>query len=330
MSTQFDQGYAVVIGVGADLPVTIDDATIIADLLKNPDRCAYPNNHVRLLIGQQAHREAILSALDWLASAAQPDSTALVYFSGHGLEKPDYYLMPFGYDINDLERTTVRGVLFSEKLHAIQSGKLLVLLDCCHAGGQAQAKGMAKSPLPLPAIDELGRSSGRVIIASSRKDEVSWTGQPYSVFTQAIVEGLAGHGAFEQDGYARALDLALWTGRVVPDRTNDQQHPIVKVSNLEDNFAVAWYAGGAKQPQPLQWTSSTSSSPSSADADQLATWRRMLSNYHENLLLIEERMSEYVEFTTIPLQLVKAKRHIEDNIADLEQKLGVGTARWHR
>lgn len=93
---------------------------------------------------------------------------------------------------------------------------------------------------------------------------------------------------------------------------------------------MAWYAGGAKQPQPLQWTSSTSSSPSSADADQLATWRRMLSNYHENLLLIEERMSEYVEFTTITLQLVKAKRHIEDNIADLEQKLGVGTARWHR
>lgn len=49
----------------------------------------------------------------------------------------------------------------------------------------------------------------------------------------------------------------------------------------------------------------------------------MLRNYRENLLLIEERMSEYVEFADIPLQLIKSKRYVEAQIADLEQKLGL-------
>jgi len=191
-----------VVGVGADLPVTVTDATAIADLLSDPARCAYPPDQVKLLTGDHARREYVLSALGWLAQAAGPDATAVVYFSGHGMETPDYYLMPFGYDMADLSGTAIPGQAFTEKLRAIRAGKLLVLPHCCHAGGQAEAKGAVKSPLPAVAIDELGSGSGRVVLAPSRRDEVSWTGSPYSVFTAALMEGLAGYGAFEQDGYA--------------------------------------------------------------------------------------------------------------------------------
>ena len=192
------------------------------------------------------------------------------------------------------------------------------------AGGQAEAKGAVKSPLPAAAIDELRSGSGRVVLASSRRDEVSWTGNPYSVFTAALLEGLAGYGAFEQDGYARVLDLALWAGRKVPERTADRQHPIIKVSNLADNFAVAWYAGGAKTLHPLAWTPANSRGAAGVDAAQVASWQRQLASYRENLLLIEERMSEFVEFTAVPLQLVKSKRQTETRIAELERRLGIG------
>ena len=169
----------------------------------------------------------------------------------------------------------------------------------------------------------MGSSSGRVVLASSRKDEVSWTGKPYSVFTAALLEALAGYGTFEQDGYARVLDLTMWVGRKVPERTDDKQHPIIKVSNLEDNFALAWYAGGEKSPRPLpKWATNIPSITPGLDVEQVATWRRMLVNYRENLLLIEERMTEFVEFTDIPLGLVKNKRRIEAEITKLEQKLG--------
>jgi hypothetical protein len=327
MSASFEHGYAAVIGVGADLPVTVDDAQGVAGLLRDPARCAYPSHQVQLLTGENARRHHILAALARLAEQVQadPEATAVVYFSGHGLETPDYYLMPFGYDLADLDNTAIPGSEFTDRLRAIRAKKLLVLLDCCHAGGQAEAKALpgVKSPLPPSAVAELGQSSGRVVIASSRKDEVSWTGQPYSVFTVALLEALAGYGAFEQDGYARVLDTVIWLGRKVPERTKDRQHPIVKVSGLEDNFVLAYYAAGDQLPKKLDWTTSVPTLASGLDAAQTATWQRMLGNYRENLLLIEERMSEYVDFTAIPLQLIKNKRQIEAKIAELERRMAV-------
>jgi hypothetical protein len=326
MLETFVQGYAVVVGVGADLPVTVDDATAVADLLRDPGRCAYPAEQVRLLTGEQATATDILAALDTLAESTHVESTAVVYFSGHGMETPDYYLMPHGYKLGDLAGTAIPGDVFTHKLRAIQAGKLLVLLDCCHAGGQAEAKGLpgVKSPLPPSTAAELERGRGRVLIASSRRDEVSWTGKPYSVFTAALLEGLAGYGAFERDGYARVLDLAMYAGRMVPDRTGDKQHPIVKVSNLEDNFALAYYAAGDTAPKALDWaTSGVPAISPDLEAAQVATWRRMLAHRREALMLMDERMSEFVEYHEIPLQLVKNKRRTEEQIADLERKLGL-------
>ena len=49
---------------------------------------------------------------------------------------------------------------------------------------------------------------------------------------------------------------------------------------------------------------------------------RQLTASRESLLLIEERMSEFVEFTEVPLQLVKSKRQTEARIAELERRLG--------
>lgn len=323
MPETFDNGYAVVVGVGADLPVTVDDATAIAEQLTNLSRCAYPQEQVRLLTNNDANRSNILDKLDWLAEATQEEDTAIVYFSGHGMESPDYYLMPYGYDFDSPEDTAIPGKVFTEKLRAIKAKKLLVLLDCCHAGGQAEAKGRIKSPLPNSVIEQFKNSSGRVILASSRKNEVSWTGEPYSIFTASVLEGLAGYGSFEQDGYARVLDLAMWVGRKVPERTNDKQNPIIKVSNLEDNFALAWYAAGSKQPQPLPKLS-TDFVALDSDLEQLANLKIRWKNYRENLMLIEERMSEYIDSIDIPLQLIKNKRRIEKQISDLESEMGLG------
>jgi hypothetical protein len=329
MSLSFKHGYAVVIGIGADLPTTIDDAQGIASLLQDPARCAYSPNQVQLLTGENARRNDILKALDWLAEQTQadPEATVLFYFSGHGRQTPTHYLLPFGYVQNDLLNTAISGAEFSSHLRVIRAQKLVVVLDCCYAGGQADAKGEGvpgvKSPLPQEVVAELERSSGRVILASSRKDEVSWAfpGQPYSAFTATLLEALAGYGAFERDGYARVLDVMMWVGRKVPELSSDRQHPIVKISNLEDNFALAYYAGGEKSPQKLDWATSAPIVTSGIEATQLAAWQRMLANYRESLLLIEERMSEYIDFTAIPLQLIKNRRQIETKIAALERRM---------
>jgi len=50
--------------------------------------------------------------------------------------------------------------------------------------------------------------------------------------------------------------------------------------------------------------------------------RRQLSEARANLRLIEERESKYVLSTDVPLQLVKEKQRVQQQIADLEAQLG--------
>lgn len=260
----FDQGYAIVVGAGADLPNTIGDAVGLTEILRDSERCAYPTGQIHLLTGEGASRDAILDALDILAQSTNPQSTALVYFSGHGYRAKAsigeaYYLLPHAYDVERLSETAISGQEFTEKLRAIPAQKLLLLLDCCHAGGvgappggEAKAPGLelTKSPLPPEAMTLLAEGSGQVLIASSQEDELSFAGKPYSAFTLALIEALSGVGVAKKDGYVRVADVALHARQVVPGRTKERQHPILHFEQA-DNFVLAYYAGGDEQPKGL-------------------------------------------------------------------------------
>lgn len=262
MSQRFIQGHACVIGVGGDLPNTVDDAIALANILKDPERCAYPPEQVRTLTQAEAKREDILAALDQLARSTTSNSTVIIYFSGHGYQVNSpmgeaYYLMPFGYDPSKLYKTAISGIELTKKLQAIPAKKLLLLLDCCHAGGLGEAADLRyeaeKAPLPPEAQAIFAKGQGRVMIASSRADEKSLAGRPYSAFTLALIEALAGKGASKLDGYVQVADLALYAREVVPRRTSDRQHPILNFDQA-DNFELAYYAGGEKEPKELPFT----------------------------------------------------------------------------
>ncbi|MBN2389506.1 MAG: caspase family protein [Anaerolineae bacterium] len=259
--TFFQNAYALIIGVGADLPNTVDDANGLATILRDEGRCTYPPSQVHRLTGPQATRDAILAALDILAqsSALHPASCILLYFSGHGYQVSSsvsnaYFLMPYGYDVHRLKQTAISGAEFTAKLRAIPAQKLLVLLDCCHAGGVGDAKApgleFVKSPLPPETLDLLAEGKGRVLISSSKEDELSYAGKPYSAFTLALIESLSGAGVAKQDGFVRVADVALHAREVVPGRTGGKQHPILHFEHA-DNFALAYYAGGDTKPKGL-------------------------------------------------------------------------------
>jgi hypothetical protein len=259
MSELFTQGHACIIGVGGDLPNTVDDAIGFAKILQDPERCAYPVAQVSLLTKEGAKRDNILAALDRLAQSTTPDATVIVYFSGHGYQVSSsmgtaYYLMAFGYDQDRLYSTAIGGTEFATKLQAIPAKKLLVLLDCCHAGGLGDTKSIGytaeKAPLPPEAQALLAEGKGRVFIASSKADEKSLAGKPYSAFTLALIESLAGKGASQQDGYVRVADVALYAREVVPKWTGNRQHPILNFEQA-DNFVLAYYAGGEMEPKGL-------------------------------------------------------------------------------
>lgn len=258
----FSHGYALLIGVGADLPVTVKDATALYTVLIDPERAAYPASQTHLLAEEKATRKDILTAFDTLIKqvAKDPDATVVVYFSGHGgfithFGKPaGYYLVPNGFDAARRAATSISGAEFTGKIEAIKARKLIVLLDCCHAAGIPLTKSVGesfqKSPLPPELLGKLEVGSGRVIVASSRKEEYSYTGAPYSIFTTCLLEALAGRGTKNKDGYARVLDILTYLFDTVPLRAGSvgSQHPFVNnIRNLDDNFPLCYYAGGSKE-----------------------------------------------------------------------------------
>ena len=224
-------------------------------VLVNPELCGYPTENVKILNDAQATHSGILTALSDLAKSCVNDSSALIYISSHGgrIDSGVYigqYLLPVEtvYHSNEtIAKTAISTEQFTQSLRSIPARKLVVIFDCCHAGGIGQhkvaAEGEFKSGLSEITYQELAAGRGRVIIASSRSDEKSWIlpGAQNSLFTQHLLDGLK-DGTPAPGGMIRIFDLFDY---IQPRVTKDKpiQHPVFK-AELEENFPIALSLGG--------------------------------------------------------------------------------------
>ena len=263
MST-LENAHALVIGIANYQhinklpPAVLKDAQDIHDLLVAPQHCGYPPDNVQLLLDGQATQAAISQALADLAAHSYEDATVFLYISSHGgrVESGPYageYLLPVDVVPNRVNKTAISGDELTEALRAIPARKVVVVFDCCHAGGIGQPKDATapaiKAGFSDSYYDALKEGRGRVILASSRSTEYSWVlpGAKNSLFTQHLLAGLQG-GIASEDGLIRIFDLFEYLQpRVTGDQSN--QHPIFK-AELEENFAVALYLGGQKGVVP--------------------------------------------------------------------------------
>jgi uncharacterized caspase-like protein len=209
--------------------------------------CGYPSTQVDQLLDVEATSDSIRAALADLASRTGPDDTAVVFFSGHGAHDPSggdaqQYILPYDCDLADLPNTAIRGDEMTGMLREIGAGRLLALFDSCHSGGAGDPKGLLPQ-VELGLSEEyyqgLAQGTGRVVIASSRPDEVSWAlpGMNNSLFTHYLLEALRGQCEMLGDGYVRVFDIFRHVADNVP--TKASQHPIFKATAMEVDFPVA-------------------------------------------------------------------------------------------
>lgn len=236
------------------------DASAMRAALADETLCAYPPGNVTLLLDGAATQAGLRQALADLAASTDPDSTAFVYISSHGgrIESGPHageYLLPVdtAYTSEDaLAQSAISGPEFTAALAAIPARKLVVVLDCCHAGGVGQPKDASPAPkigFSDAYLETLKSGRGRVILASSRSNELSWIlpGADNSLFTSHLLAGLKG-GANGAGGVIRIFDLFDYVQpRVVADKA--VQHPIFK-AEIEENFPVALSLGGNKAAAP--------------------------------------------------------------------------------
>lgn len=258
-----ENAHALIVGIANykkinPLPETVlKDAQDIYHLLVSPQHCGYVSDNVQLLLDSQATQDAMQEALSQLAQRSNAESSVLLYISSHGGQvefgpHAGEYLLPVDADCtsgSSLAQTAISGTKFTEALRAIPARKLVVIFDCCHAGGIGQPKDanapVLKGGLSDSYYDRLKQGTGRAILASSRSTESSYVlpEASNSLFTQHLLAGLQG-GIASDDGLIRIFDLFEY---VQPKVTVDQpnQHPIFK-AELEENFPVALYLGGQK------------------------------------------------------------------------------------
>jgi hypothetical protein len=324
---RFRQGHALIIGTGdPGIEVTERDAQGLHSLLIDDSKAGYPKEQAKLLVRAAATRQNILDELDKLAARVEKDpdrdTTVLIYFSGHGLrsdgENATYYLIPHGYRIGAEATTAISGGEFSDRISAIKARKLMVFLDCCHAAGVPKTPGFKPAAIPPDLESRLGRGSGVVIVASSRDDEKSYTGTPYSVFTACLIEALEGRGSSEN--YACILDVVAYLMRHVPNRQPNQHPMIKKMLDLGENWPICYHghATGTAVPSPLP--SPTGGKAPVVDRQLRRSLERELTGLRETEALYSEKLTRLRRAKATAVDVTVQFKY-EQDIIDAEKEL---------
>lgn len=251
----FTNGYALIIGVGDDLPDTIKDAQKVHETIIDPERASYPADQVVLLLEKEATKDKVLAGIQLLKNKIQADknsqATVLVYYSGHGgldrkAQDSPFYFLTNGYDTRDYAGTCLEGQVFSQELSALPAQKMIILLDCCYAG-QVKAKAGREDEEDEPKsfdlhqdnqkmVNILDQGAGRVIIASSTADQVSYIGDKgLSIFTEVLTEALSGKNTDKAEAHVSFSDLWGHIGKEVSKRAQGlYQQPQDPVINAQD------------------------------------------------------------------------------------------------
>ncbi len=148
-----------------------------------------PRDQLKLLLDDQGTLKNIRAALETILARAKPGSTFIFYYAGHGamLGKEGRigfcnYDCAAGREENYLEMNSFAPLLQKH----FKGRRVLLLADCCHSGGLAQAaEELSKTGVEAASLTSADRSN----ISTG-----NWT------FTQAIIDALQGNPLFDADG----------------------------------------------------------------------------------------------------------------------------------
>ncbi len=261
----FKGGHALLIGVGShtyapqlNVPISVDDAQAIADVLTNEGYCGYPSNQVEVLHDASATKEGILGALTELSKRVKPEDTVTIFYCGHGDYGTDgeYYLVSHDARIEGSKVKAGTGVsqaALVDSLQKIPAERVLVIFNACHSGEISPTlsvdQALGSKILPDTAKDALlSPGSGRIIITACKEEQLSYIGKgDLSLFTQAAVDSLRGKGIVSRGGFISAFDLYTSTyesvNEIVQAAYNKKQEPELTVLKGIGQFAVALYRG---------------------------------------------------------------------------------------
>jgi tetratricopeptide (TPR) repeat protein len=253
------QRWALVVGISSyadsaikPLKYADDDAQAVYDFLRSPRAGlgGFAEDHVRLLLNEQATYAAIRSALFSFLGQAAPQDEVVIYFAGHG--KPDQhrpgdtYLLTHDARDAQLSSTALPMRDLNRAVAALAAKHVVLITDACHSGGVTEETS-SRGDGGLVQEDFLARmnasQAGLAVFTASGADQLSFEdakwGGGHGIFTYFLLRGL--YGAADEDGdqIVTAVELMHWTMEQVRRETRNTQVPSIGDHSFDQSLPLS-------------------------------------------------------------------------------------------
>jgi WD40 repeat protein len=172
------------------------DAEAIVKTFQDHSQTLFEKIEIKQLTNGQATRREILKGLSWLGRQMTQRDVGLLFLAGHGQMSGTgtFFYLPADVDANDIDGTGVAGDQIKSQL-ASMPGRILFLLDACHAGGFEGFKKRGIRSLTDDLIRDLVADERGIIAlcaATGRQFALESNEHRQGLFTLALMEGLQG------------------------------------------------------------------------------------------------------------------------------------------
>lgn len=198
------------------------DVERLAAVLEDPDVGGFTT--VEVLRDRPEHE--IRRAVEDLLAPRTPDDLVLLYFSCHGLVSSNGRLhFAAANTVRDrLGATAIPRSFLNEQLEDCRASGRVLVLDCCFSGAFVEGfKGVAEGVLDDPGTGYVVMTASNSYEYAFEQDSLSLDAPVASLFTDVLIEGLAGGGAdLDGDGWIDVAELFRYAQAEVRTRRPDQ------------------------------------------------------------------------------------------------------------
>ncbi len=240
--TSINNTYAVVVGISdyqdqgiPDLQFADKDAEAFANYLRSSAGGKLDNDHLKILINQQATMAQFGIALDWLWEECKEGDQAIIYFSGHGdVEKKSLTQPGFLLCWDAPSRVYMSGGAFAlpmlqeviSTLSIQNKAKVIVITDACRSGTLA---GSSVGGAQATASNLAKQFGNEIKIMSCQPNEFSIEGEQWGggrgAFSFHLIDALYGLADANNDQFVTLQE----TGRYLEDHVSSEVAPVSQV-----------------------------------------------------------------------------------------------------
>lgn len=214
----YGNSWAIVVGIDdyakwPKLHYAVRDARAIRDMLIQ--KLGFAAEQVVTLENQEATRAGILNLFhDRLGHAGMKKNDRLfVFFAGHGATRQlssgrDLgYIVPVDSDPDKFATDAIPMTELQNIAESVVAKHALFVMDACYSG-----LGLTRGGASSNFLRDNAKRLGRQMLTAGGADQLVADGGPngHSVFTWALLQGLAGKGDLNGDGIVTATELAAY------------------------------------------------------------------------------------------------------------------------